>query len=80
MDEWVSVWFWLRFLRSQRVMDPLPQMDWRNPEAMSDEEYELLRLEWIGAGAPRATPARIIAAMGGVSEPVVDALHEPPPF
>jgi len=56
VTEWVYIWSWLRFKRTPRVHDALPQqggwLDDGRPE-MSAEAYEELRLDWLLAGAPR---------------------------
>ena len=72
MPEWVHVWFWLRFIRG--VVSPLPQQEHDDPMAMSVDEYERFRNEWELAGAPKATPRHLIAAMSG------DRLNEEVPF
>jgi hypothetical protein len=64
MPEWVHVWFWLRFLRGDQDLTPLPQQG-INPESMSMERYGLLEREWVAAGAPSTSARQIIMAMGG---------------
>ena len=68
MPEWVHVWYWLRSLRHPPMAETLPQQERPpgNPEAMSMDEYELLRQEWVAAGAPKLTQP--------------DALYEAVPF
>lgn len=53
--EWVWVWSWLRFIRDPRIENPLPQMaDFVDPgTALTTEQYETLRDEWIATGSPR---------------------------
>lgn len=50
--EWVWVWNWCREKRSPRNFRPLPQQG--APDAMTMQEYEGLRDEWIAAGSPKA--------------------------
>lgn len=64
MPEWVSVWAWLRFVRTPAVREPLPQQDF-DPEAMTLARYDELRGEWLSAGAPSLTTKQIVAAVSG---------------
>jgi hypothetical protein len=64
MPEWVSVWFWLRFLRDPAVPTPIPQQG-INPASMSMESYELFAEQWRQAGAPAQSQQRMVAAMTG---------------
>lgn len=66
MPDWVHVWFWLRFLRGERILTPLPQQG-INPAAMSMDEYEELAVEWSESGAPRTTTSQVVAVMSGAS-------------
>lgn len=53
--EWVWVWGWARTQRSPRNLIPFPQQQIPDSEvALSTEEYEALRKEWIEAGRPKA--------------------------
>jgi hypothetical protein len=71
MPDWVSVWFWMRFVRDPQVMTPIPQQG-INPDAMSMDSFDLYEAQWIEVGAPTTTSAEILAAMGVQPEPVVD--------
>jgi hypothetical protein len=53
--EWVWVWSWVRFHRDPAEDRPFPQQaDFVDPaEAMTTEEYEILREEWIAIGRPK---------------------------
>lgn len=50
--EWVWVWSWCNWYREPRNVRPFPQGG--QPDAMSMEEYEKLRDEWLAAGSPKA--------------------------
>ena len=64
MPDWVHVWFWLRFLRGESLLTPLPQQG-INPEAMSMAEYDELEREWTKAGAPMTTQSQVVAVLTG---------------
>ena len=53
--EWVWVWSWCRFRRDPTDQRPFPQQaDFVDPaEAMTTDEYEILRNEWIEIGRPK---------------------------
>ena len=53
--EWVWVWSWARFHRDPAEDRPFPQQaDHVDPTtAMTTEEYEILRSEWIAIGRPK---------------------------
>lgn len=53
--EWVWVWSWVRFHRDPAEDRPFPQQTgFVDPsEAMTTEEYETLRNEWIAIGRPK---------------------------
>lgn len=59
--EWVWVWSWVRFHRDPTHRQPLPQqVNFVEPEtAMTTEEYEILRDEWIALGRPKEMPLPI---------------------
>lgn len=69
MPEWVHVWAWLRFGRS--ILTPMPQQG-INPKAMSMDEFETYRGEWMEEGSPRVTPAQIVTVVSGGKVPISD--------
>jgi hypothetical protein len=70
IPQWVYVWCWSRWRRDPRHEQPLPQM--REPDtdeplhdAISEEEYDELREEWVAAGAPRLDPLELVSEYQG---------------
>lgn len=51
--EWIHVWYWTRTGRRPRNLIAFPQQG-ENPDAMTVDEYEKMREEWIAAGSPKA--------------------------
>lgn len=54
--EWVWVWSWARYYRDPREERPFPQQSGHVDEAeiMTQDEYEVLVIEWKRAGEPKA--------------------------
>lgn len=65
--EWTHVWSWLRF--TQGDTRAMPQQDYlgivggTSLEEMSMKEYEEVRQQWVAAGAPKVSLAKLLSGI-----------------
>lgn len=52
IPEYVSIWYWSICTRGQ-AHQPFPQFFPKPKDAMTDDEYQALREQWIEKGSPR---------------------------